>query len=127
MRDGRVADDPAIAVGLSATAAAFNGEVTAFDKAANDFLNASFSHATFGGKPRDAWPGVAFSVIDEIGEDIGEHEAERRQGGISTHLVEPDEFVARKRCAVTACLVDVAGAVNPIVGRSMGIEGQRRR
>ena len=89
-------DDPSIAVRLAPPISQFDGQVAAFDKAPKDFLNASLGHATVGRESRDAGPGAAQAFVDEIGEDIGEHEGERRQLGVGAHLFKPEKFLARK-------------------------------
>jgi hypothetical protein len=70
-----VLDNPAIAVRLATTGSEFNVKMSAVDKASNDLLDAVLGHAAFGGETHDTWPGVAFPVIDEVGEHIGQHNA----------------------------------------------------
>lgn len=98
-----ISDDPTVPVRLATAVSQFDGQTAAFDKAPNDLLNASFGHTTFGGEVGDAGPGIALAFVDEVGEDIGEHEGKRRQLGIGAHLVEPEKFFARKG-DTTICL-----------------------
>ncbi len=116
-RPAVVSENPAIAVGFPATISEFNRQMSAFDKTPNDLLNATLGHVAFGGEPRDAGPGAAFSFVDKVGKDIGEHESERRQLGIGAHLFKPEKFFTGKRAAtIRRCFSEVetiAGVLCP--------------
>jgi hypothetical protein len=45
---------------------------------------------------RNAWPGVAFLFINEIGERFGKMDGERYKLRVSAHSVEPNKFLAQK-------------------------------
>ena len=76
----------------------FDGQTAAFDKARNDLLDASLGHATLRGETRHAGPGEPLPFIDEVGDHVCQHEGEWSKLGIGAHLVEPNEFLARKGC-----------------------------
>ena len=71
-------------------------EMVPFDEFLDDFLGAPFGDAAFKGEKRNAWPGTAFLLVDEIAKRVGGKEGERGQLSIGTHLVEPKNFLARK-------------------------------
>lgn len=100
MRALGIFDDPAIVIGLASALSEFHGEMTAFDKSANDLLNPALGHATLRGEPGNAGPGVSPLCIDEVCEHIGEEEGERRQLRIGAQLIEPTKFFAMKRNGV---------------------------
>ncbi len=91
--------------------------MAAFDETRNDFLDASLAHATFSGEVGDARPGAALALVDEVGEDIGEHKGKRRQLGIGAHLVKPEKFFARKGDTTIRRRIGDAGKIAAVSGR----------
>jgi hypothetical protein len=57
---------------------------------------APFAYAAAGCEMRNAWPGVAFLFINQIGERFGKKECEWYELRVSAHLVEPNNFLAQK-------------------------------
>jgi hypothetical protein len=69
-------DNPTIAICPAAPDAGFHAEMTALDKASNDFLDALPGHAAFGGEMRDAGPCAPLAFVDQVSQNIGQYEGE---------------------------------------------------
>jgi len=69
-------DNPTVAICPAAPDADFHVEMTVLDKASNDLLDALLGHVTFGGEMRDAGPCAPLSFVDQVSENIGQHEGE---------------------------------------------------
>jgi hypothetical protein len=89
-------DNPTIVICPAAADTGFHAEMTTLDKASNDLFDALFGHVAFSGEMRDTRPCEALPFVDEVREDIGQHEGERRQLRVCLHLVEPREFFTRE-------------------------------
>ena len=89
--------------------------MAAFCQLSSDFLDAVLGDATFCGEMRDAGPGEALPLVDEIGEHIGELEGERGQFWIGANLVEPEKFRARKGRGAAIRRVDAVRAIDLVI------------
>ena len=69
-------DNPTVAICPAAPDADFHAKMTALDKASNDLLDALLGHAAFGGEMRDAGPCAPLAFVDQVSENIGQHEGE---------------------------------------------------
>jgi len=117
-------EKPPIAIRLAAPDSEFDGKMAAFNQSPNDFLDAILGRATRRGETSDAGPGVALPFVDEICDHIGEHEGEWRQLRIGSHLVEPNEFFARKGHGTAIWRVDDVMAIDAIVRRRIKTSGR---
>jgi hypothetical protein len=82
-------DNPTVAICPAAPDANFHAQMTALDKASNDLLDALLGHAAFGGEMRDAGPCAPLAFVDQVSENLGQHEGKRCQLRVAMHLVKP--------------------------------------
>ena len=82
-------DNPTVAICPAAPDADFHAEMTALDKASNDLFDALPGHAALSGEMRDAGPCVPLPFVDQVSENIGQHEGEWCQLRVAAHLIKP--------------------------------------